>query len=80
MASMQTPPFGVPVGTSPEATYEALRKDVARRLKNVCAGWSDEDFDAVVEKVTRTALKYIHHDPAVSGRRSDEADEQDHPA
>jgi hypothetical protein len=65
---MQTPPFGVPAGTSPESTYEALRKDVATRLRNVCAGWSDEDFEAIVEKVTRTALKYVQ--PEMSGRSS----------
>jgi hypothetical protein len=65
---MQTPPFGVPAGTSPESTYEALRKDVATRLRNVCAGWSDADFEAIVEKVTRTALKYVQ--PEMSGRRS----------
>ena len=65
---MQTPPFGVPAGTSPESTYEALRKDVATRLRNVCAGWSDEDFEAIVEKVTRTALKYVQ--PEMSARTS----------
>jgi hypothetical protein len=66
---MQTPPFGVPAGTSPEATYEALKKDVASRLKNVCAGWSPEDFEAIVEKVTQTALKYI---PANTGAQKGE--------
>ncbi len=57
---MKTPPFGVPPGTSPEASYEALRKDVADRLRNVCSEWSAEDFEAIVEKVTKTALKYVN--------------------
>lgn len=69
MASMQTPPFGVPAGTTSEATYEALKKDVAARLKNVCADWSDEDFEAVVEKVTQTALKYLQPDATARGDR-----------
>lgn len=56
---MQTPPFGVPPGIPPDKIYEALRRDVAARLKNVCADWSEEDFNAIVEKVTRTAMKYL---------------------
>ena len=56
---MQTPPFGVPPGVPPDKVYEALKADVAARLRNVCADWSDEDFNAVVEKVARTAMKYL---------------------
>ncbi len=77
---MQTPPFGVPAGTSRESTYEALRQDVAERLKNVCAAWSDEDFQAIVEKVTQTALKYIQSDLVVRGNRPDSPDQRDNQA
>ena len=55
---MKTPPFAVPAGIPPEKTYEALRAEVAARLKNVCAEWSLEDFNEVVDKVTRTAMRY----------------------
>ncbi|MEJ7758723.1 MAG: hypothetical protein WKF55_03925 [Gemmatimonadaceae bacterium] len=37
---------------------EALRADVARRLRNVCRDWPDEDFARIVDKITRTAIKY----------------------
>jgi hypothetical protein len=77
---MQTPPFGVPAGTSTESTYEALRKDVATRLRNVCAEWSDEDFEAIVEKVTRTALKYVQPDMSARGNRSDGTDPKENQA
>ncbi|MEO8575603.1 MAG: hypothetical protein ABI556_02835 [Gemmatimonadales bacterium] len=56
---MSTPPFGVPAGTSPDKVREALRADVARRLKNVCAEWAEDDFDRLVEDVTTTAMKYL---------------------
>ena len=57
--AMSTPPFGVPVGTSPEKIREALRADVSRRLRNVCAGWDDGDFERLVDDVTATAMKYL---------------------
>ncbi len=76
---MKTPPFGVP-DTSGEAVYAALRKDVAARLKNVCASWSDEDFEAVVEKVTQTALKYIQLDAtARRGHLAARSEKQENP-
>ncbi len=56
---MQTPPFGVPPGVPPDKVYDALREDVAARLRNVCANWSEEDFNAIVDKVARTAMKYL---------------------
>jgi len=56
---MQTPPFGVPPGVPPDKVYEVLREDVAARLRNVCANWTEEDFNAIVDKVTRTAMKYL---------------------
>ncbi len=57
--SAPTPPFGVTAGSPPEQVYEVLRADVAKRLRNVCADWSEEDFNAIVEKVTQTALKHL---------------------
>jgi len=56
---MQTPPFGVPPGVPPDKVYEVLREDVAARLRNVCANWTEDDFNAIVDKVTRTAMKYL---------------------
>jgi len=56
---MQTPPFGVPPGVPPDKVYEVLREDVAARLRNVCANWTEEDFNTIVDKVTRTAMKYL---------------------
>ena len=47
---------------------------MATRLRNVCAGWSDEDFEAIVDKVTRTALKYVHPDMSARGNPSDGTD------
>ncbi len=56
---METPPFGVPAGTAPADVEKALRADVAMRLRHVCADWPTEAFDALVEDVTATALKYL---------------------
>lgn len=61
---MKTPPFAVPPGVPDDKAYEALRKNVAERLRNVCADWSQEDFDAIVDKVARTAMKYVEKKPA----------------
>lgn len=59
MGAMKPPPFGIPAGTAPGDEYEALRADVAARLRNVCSEWSDDDFNSVVDKVTATAIKYV---------------------
>ncbi len=55
---MQTSPFGVPPDTPLEDTYEAFRSGVVARLKNVCSEWTQEDFDTIVDNVTRIAMKY----------------------
>jgi len=55
---METAPYGVPPVMPPEELYQALRADVASRLKSVCADWSVEEFEAIVEKVVRSELKY----------------------
>ena len=43
---------------SVEETFRILKTDVAERLRNACSDWSPDEFDALVEKVTRTAMKY----------------------
>ena len=44
--------------SSTEEIYRLLKRDVADRLRNSCSDWSPSDFDALVEDVTRTKLKY----------------------
>ncbi len=39
-------------------TYADVKRDVAARLKNSCADWAPEEFEAIVEKVTLTTMKY----------------------
>jgi len=56
---MLSSPFCVPAGTSDETLETELRNDVQARLRNVCADWSDEEFQQLVEDVTKTALKYV---------------------
>jgi hypothetical protein len=51
-------PFAIPPGTPPIEAQNALRESVANRLRNACAGWSPEDFEALVDKVTEIAIKY----------------------
>ena len=38
--------------------YTSVKLDVAARLRSTCAEWSLEDFEAIVEKVTLTTLKF----------------------
>jgi hypothetical protein len=38
--------------------YLDLKRDVSDRLRKSCAAWAPEEFDALVEKVTRTTMKY----------------------
>jgi hypothetical protein len=40
-----------------ESREDCLRKDLARRLKNVCANLSIGDFDALVSKMTREKMR-----------------------
>jgi hypothetical protein len=49
---------GIEEGSTLEQIYADLKQDVAARLKNACSEWTAEDFEAIVEKVTRTAMKY----------------------
>jgi hypothetical protein len=61
---MQTGQFTIPEGSDISRIRSALREDVARRLKPVCADWPRADFDAIVEKVTETTLKYAESSPS----------------
>ena len=40
-----------------ETREECLRKDLTRRLKNVCANLSSGDFEALVLKMTREQMR-----------------------
>jgi hypothetical protein len=42
---------------SVESREDCLRKDLARRLKNVCANLSSGDFEALVLKMTREQMR-----------------------
>jgi hypothetical protein len=59
---MSTPPFAVP-GLSRESLRAAVRSDIATRLSKVCAGWTKEDFESLVEKVTDSAMKTTYSPP-----------------
>lgn len=37
---------------------EVLKNDIRNRLAKVCAGWSDADREALVNKVTVNELRY----------------------
>jgi hypothetical protein len=41
-----------------EERFEALRADIAARLRSVCKDWPDASFDELVERVAALALKY----------------------
>lgn len=50
--------FGLPSSTAAnEARAEKVRGDIARRLRHVCRDMSDEDFLALVEKMTQVQLR-----------------------
>jgi hypothetical protein len=38
--------------------YKTVKLDITARLQNTCADWSRDDFEALVEKVTLTTLKF----------------------
>jgi hypothetical protein len=37
---------------------EALRSDVIRRVRPLCPAMADPEFDALVERIVRTELKF----------------------
>ena len=57
-------PFGVPPDTRPEEMRDALRADIEKRLRGACLGWSEQDFQKLVDSAASIALKYIPNSPA----------------
>ena len=55
---METPPFGISLAPEREEARRALKEVIAQRLEAVCVGWSEEDFNALVDQVASTTLKY----------------------
>lgn len=55
---MQRPNLELTERGTGDLTYADVKRDVSARLKNACAGWAPEDFEAIVEKITQTTLKY----------------------
>lgn len=42
----------------------ALREEIAKRLRPVCAQWPTELFDGMVDGLANITLKYEHADPS----------------
>jgi hypothetical protein len=63
---MTSLPYTLPADGDIERARSELREDVARRLEKICGGWSREEFEAIVDKVTDTTLKFA--DPAPDPR------------
>jgi hypothetical protein len=55
---MQNSNVEVTLGETGGLDYKTLKLDIAARLKNSCGEWALEDFEAIVEKVTLTTLKF----------------------
>ena len=68
---METPPFGISLALEREEARRALKKAIAQRLEAVCAGWSEEDFAALVDQVASTTLKYNPQLKAVVDKERD---------
>lgn len=45
------------VSESRESREDCLRKDLTRRLQNICVNLSSADFDALVLKMTREQMR-----------------------
>jgi hypothetical protein len=41
-----------------ERQIQALKKDIAERLRSVCERVPDEEFDQLVDRIARTRRKY----------------------
>lgn len=50
--------FDLPLDGTPDEIREKLRAEVENRLIDVCSKWSTGEFDAIVDDVTDTTLKY----------------------
>ena len=42
----------------PDARLAALTASLATRLRTVCRGWDGAEFDALVERIARTQLRW----------------------
>ncbi len=56
--------------SSLEENYRLLKRDIAARLRNACSGWAPEEFEDLVEKATRIAMKYPQPPGEISHNRS----------
>ena len=43
--------------SSPDVRAEKIREDIAKRLRPICANLTDDDFSALVEKMTNVQLR-----------------------
>ena len=50
--------YDLPLDGTPDEIREKLRADIENRLIDVCSKWSTGEFDAIVDDVTDTTLKY----------------------
>jgi len=57
--SMVTPPYGIPVSIAPEKIREQIRSGVVDRLRRVCENWNEDEFERLVEDITRTEMRYL---------------------
>lgn len=53
-----------------ERRINALKQEIAERLRSVCEGVADEEFDRLVEQMARVQSKYeqLRTDELFSGR------------
>ena len=47
-----------PDGAAADVRLSALAASLATRLRGVCAGWDAGEFDALVERIARTKLRW----------------------
>lgn len=41
-----------------DADIEKLKREIRKRLSRVCEGWAPTDFEALIEDVAETELRY----------------------
>ena len=54
MKTVLSSPSGEP---SPDVRAEKIRDEIANRLRHICANLTDEDFSALIEKMTNLQLR-----------------------
>jgi hypothetical protein len=50
-----------------DADMEKLKRELRKRLSRVCEGWAASDFEALIEDVAETELRY--RDPSKAPRK-----------